>query len=145
MSSDEEAPPLPAPDERHEQMTTLWKQIERSPLASDEAGGDAAATRDVTKEYYPLLDTLRLYAGWLLAWYFLIFALGSAQWLHHTPFQISFLSDLFLSPMILSFACACFLFLLLSSIHILLGRRLMVGIVLTLIGFGLFAVFYANM
>ncbi len=137
------SPPLP-PDDRHQEIASLWKQIEQSPLAADPTNDQPAATPQVSKGYYPLVDTFRLYAGWLLAWYFLIYALGSYQWLRHLPFQIPFLGDLFQSTLILDFACACFLFLLLTSLHRRMGRGWVLGILLTLVGFGLFAGFYAN-
>jgi hypothetical protein len=94
-----------------------------------------------TKEYYPLSDTLRLYAGWLLAWYFLIYSFGGYQETRKLPFHIQIIQSLFESPLVLIFSVVCFLFLLLSSIHRLLGRSVLMGVLLTVLGIGLFIVF----
>ncbi len=72
--------------------------------------------------YYPVIDTLRLYAGWLLAWYFLIYAFGSYQATRALAFRAPYLDDLFLSPIVLTFTFGAFLFLLLSSLHRAFGR-----------------------
>ncbi len=96
------------------------------------------------EDYAPLSDTLRLYAGWLLAWYFIIFALGSYQFTRKLPFTIPLIDELFLSPLILNFACAAFLFLLLSGFHRMLGRRILIGIPLMLVGAALFVLFWSN-
>ncbi len=72
--------------------------------------------------YYPVVDTLRLYAGWLLAWYFLIYAFGSYQSTRALPFRIPYLDDLFSSPIVLTFTFGAFLFLLLSALHRAFGR-----------------------
>ncbi len=98
----------------------------------------------VHREYFPLTDTLRLYAGWLLAWYFVIYALGYYQATKPLPLRIGLIDELYLSPMILSFAVASFLFLLLSTIHRFLGRGIVLGILLSLVGIGLFAVYQSN-
>lgn len=109
---------------------------------ADEASSPSDAKPD---GYAPLVDTLRLYAGWLLAWYFAVFALGSYQFTRSLPVRISFIEELFLSPMMLGFACLCFLFLVLSRIHQATGKGVLKGIGLTVVGFVLFAVFFANM
>lgn len=67
--------------------------------------------------YFPLLETLRLYAGWLLAWYCLVYAVGSYQFTRPLPFRIPYAESLFLSPLVLSFTFGAFIFLLLSEIY----------------------------
>jgi hypothetical protein len=94
--------------------------------------------------YYPLMDTLRLYAGWLLAWYFVIEALGSYQYLRTLPFRLSALDGLFRSLLVIRISAAAFLFLLLSTVHCMLGRGIAKGIILTLTGIVLLGVFIAN-
>ncbi len=94
--------------------------------------------------YYPIIDTLRLYAGWLLAWYFLIYALGSYQFLRKFPFQLPYIDDLFWSPIVLSFTFGAFLFLLLSSVHRLFGRGLLTGAGLTVLGLVALFLFHQN-
>ena len=85
----------------------------------------------VGKLYFPLGDTFRLYAGWLLAWYFLIFSIGSYQFLKRSPYHIPYMDELFLSPVLLTFAFGAFLFLLLSTLHRLLGRGVLTAVLLT--------------
>src|SRR3989344_3981896 len=80
--------------------------------------------------YFPLLDTLRLYAGWLLAWYCLVYAVGSYQFMRELPVRIPYADSLFLSPLVLSFTFAAYLFLLLSGWYVSAGRKKPVAMVL---------------
>lgn len=98
----------------------------------------------VKKTYYPIMDTLRLYAGWLFAWYFLIFALGAYAFTRALPFEIPLAGSLFQSPVIISFAFGTFLFLLVTEFHRLLGKGIGSGIVLTAAWFGVFVLFRMN-
>ncbi len=97
------------------------------------------------REYLPLSDTMRLYAGWLLALYFVVYALGSYQWLGNAPLSLGFVDELFLSPLILAFSVAAFLYLLLHTVFRWLGGGAFKGIVLGAIGVVLFLAFRANM
>ncbi len=92
------------------------------------------STKKKSVDYYPLTDTIRLYAGWLLAWYFLIYMFGAYQFTRALPVKISIVDDLFFSPLILHFAAAAFIFLLLSSVHRVLGRKILLGVGLFIIG-----------
>lgn len=96
------------------------------------------------KMYYPLLDTFRLYAGWLLAWYMVVLAIGSSQRMHEVPWHISFIEDLFSTPLILSFSAATFLFLLFTDIHRILGGGKLKGLGLFLVAVIAFLFFQAN-
>lgn len=95
-------------------------------------------------QYFPLMDTFRLYAGWLLAWYFLIFSFGSYQFLQKSPLRIPYLTELFLSPILLTFAFGAFLFLLASTVHRLVGKGLITGLILTAMWGGVVYVFQMN-
>ncbi len=95
-------------------------------------------------EYHPLIDTLRLYAGWFLACLFVIYTLGSTQQLRPLPFHLSILDEWMDSPMILHVTLVTFLFLLLSSVHQFLGRGFWRGVGLVVIGFVLLVVFQVN-
>ena len=66
--------------------------------------------------YAPLLETLRLYAGWLLTWYALVFALGGYQATKGLPFEMPLVYGLAQSPLVLTFAFGTFLFLLFTSL-----------------------------
>jgi hypothetical protein len=94
--------------------------------------------------YFPLLDTLRLYAGWLLAWYCLVYALGSYQHFRPLPFTVPYVEGLFLSPLVLSFTLAAYLFLLLTGIWKAIGKGLLSGCALTIIGIAVFALYRMN-
>lgn len=95
--------------------------------------------------YAPLQATMRLYAGWLLAWYFLIYALGSYGELQPLPYRLSLVEQLFLSPIILLFACAAFLFLLLTSVHRFLGGGFARGLLCFMLGVMMLGLFYQYM
>lgn len=90
------------------------------------------------RAYHPLLATLRLYAGWLLAWYGLFVALGYYSIVRTLPSDIPFVQAFYYSPLIFSFIIGIFLFLLLSALHKAMNGRFPSGIVLTLLGIGLF-------
>ena len=95
-------------------------------------------------EYYPIVDTLRLYAGWLLAFLAVIFAAGSYQHLRILPFEASIIDEWSESGLLLQVTFLTFLFLLFSEIHRALGRGLWKGLFLTMIGFVLFVAFRVN-
>ena len=103
-----------------------------------------AATAEVTHSYVPLTDTLRLFAGWLLAWYGLVYLLGAMKLENRIPFDIPFVDGLFFSPLILRLAFGTYLFLLLTTIHKAMGRGTGKGIVLTLAGVLMFTFFHVN-
>lgn len=84
--------------------------------------------------YYPLIDTLRLYAGWLLAWYSVVFAIGAYQSRGTLPFHSDLIAGLASSITVLSLAFATFLFLMLSSLHRLIHGGILKGFLLTLLG-----------
>lgn len=94
--------------------------------------------------YFPLLETLRLYAGWLLAWYAIVYAVGSYQFMKDVPFHIPYAESLFLSPLVLSFTFAAYLFLLLTGIYKMAGRSKKVGIVLFITGVAVFLLYKMN-
>lgn len=90
-----------------------------------------------THSYLPLMATLRLYAGWLLAWYGLFVALGYFTTVRQLPFEIPFVQAFYFSPLIFTFTAGIFIFLLLSAVHKALHGKLVTGILLTLVGVGL--------
>jgi len=97
-----------------------------------------------TAPYFPLLETLRLYAGWLLAWYALVYIVGAYQFLKDLPFHIPYAESLFLSPLVLSFTFAAYVFLLLSSLYIATGRHKIFALLLCIGGIGLFVLYRSN-
>lgn len=97
-----------------------------------------------TVSYARLSDTLRLYAGWLIAWYVLIFAFGSYQFTRTLPIQSDLLEHFFISPVLVTFAFGAFLFLLFTDIHRIEGRSHWYGLFLTLLGIGLVWLFAVN-
>jgi hypothetical protein len=121
--------PEPAPPEFHDIEKKIDAAAKEPPKAVPAARG----------AYYPLVDTLRLYAGWLMAWYVLFVALGYYAYERELPFDIPIVEGFFFSPLIFRFISAMFIFLALSSFHKLLRGKLLSGIVLTLAGCGLYA------
>lgn len=102
------------------------------PWATTDAGtGKTKAVIDM--EYAPLQDTLRLFAGWLLAWYGLVYAIGGLRAEQSITADIPVIDALFQSPLLLRLTFGTFLFLIVSSIHAWTGRGITKGIVLTLI------------
>lgn len=97
-----------------------------------------------SEEYVPLLDTLRLFAGWLLGWYGLIYLLGALQLKRILPEDLPLVQSLFTSGIILRLTFATFLFLLLSSLHRALYKGAGVGALLTAIGMALFFLVHIN-
>lgn len=110
----------------------------------DSKGKKAAALPLEEQSYVPLTDTLRLFAGWLLAWYALIYILGEFQTEGRLPFDIPFLEALFASPLVLRFTFATFLFLLLTSIQRATGKGFAKGLMLTIAGVVIFGLFHVN-
>jgi hypothetical protein len=96
------------------------------------------------KAYIPLVETLRLFAGWLLAWYGAVYVLGGFQLEHKLPVEVPFLEALFTSPLVLRFTFGTFLFLLMTSIHRWMGRGVGKAITLTLTGVLMFVLFHLN-
>lgn len=92
------------------------------------------------RRYVPLIGTLRLYGGWLMAWYMIIYLLGAYQVTGKSPFVLPIIEGLFYSKIVLIFTFATFLFLLLSTLHRSLhgGKRTEWGFLLLWVGFVVF-------
>ncbi|MDP6575882.1 MAG: hypothetical protein QF755_05325 [Candidatus Peribacteraceae bacterium] len=94
--------------------------------------------------YFHLLDTLRLYAGWLLVGYFTAYVLGLYKLTKPLSFDIPYVLAFLYSPLILSFTLACFLFLLATSIYKRIKGGTISGVVLTVLSVGVFVFYRAN-
>ncbi|MBM3231223.1 hypothetical protein FJZ28_02740 [Candidatus Peregrinibacteria bacterium] len=97
------------------------------------------------KTYLPFLETLRLYAGWLLAWYGIVYIVGAYQYLKPLPFRVPYAESLFLSPLVLSFTFASYLFLLCCALYRASGKSKSSAIVVTVIGIGAFVLYRMNL
>jgi len=93
-----------------------------------------AETVKTNSSYQPLVQTLMLYAGWLLAWYGLFVALGYYANTRALSWDIPFVQAFYVSPFIFSFTIAIFSFLLLSAINKKIHGRWIGAIILTVIG-----------
>lgn len=71
------------------------------------------------KSYAPILLTVRLYAGWLLAWYAVFVSFGYYSHYRSLPISIPFVEAFYTSSTMFGVIVATFLFLLLST---LLGK-----------------------
>ncbi|PIR52331.1 hypothetical protein COU77_00910 [Candidatus Peregrinibacteria bacterium CG10_big_fil_rev_8_21_14_0_10_49_16] len=83
------------------------------------------------------ISVLRIYAGWLLAWYALVFILGTYQLTKRLPIEFPYVDSLVQSPLLPRFAFGVFLFLLLSSLHQAWYGGIIKGTLLTAVGVGL--------
>lgn len=129
-----------SPSWTHEHVPDRAAPLSTAPASAEAAPKPKLQARKAA-DYYPLFDTLRLYAGWLLAWYVAIYALGAYQVTRRLPVELSLVEELFFSPLILHFAVAAYLFLTLSSLHRLLRRNRLAAVGLWVLGILLFLVF----
>ncbi len=97
-----------------------------------------------TTAYVPFVETLRLFAGWLLAWYGMVYLLGDLTVQQKMPVYIPYLNALFESDLVLRFTFGTFLFLLLTTIHKAIGGGVGKGIAVTIVGVAVFVLFHLN-
>lgn len=96
------------------------------------------------KSYYSLVDTFRIYAGWLLALLSLAYIVGAYQYTKEVPLNMPILQALVFSPLLLQVALISFLFLLLSGIQRITKGGVAMGIILTVVGLAAFVFYRAN-
>jgi type II secretory pathway component PulF len=96
------------------------------------------------KIYLPIAATLRLYAGWLLAYYSIVYAIGWYAHSRNLPMDIPYVEALLLSPLVLSFTLAAFLFLMFHTLHQVWGKGIVKGMLLSVAGIGMFVVYRMN-
>jgi hypothetical protein len=115
---------------------------------TDEPDGSKKTPKKAVKAapvgYIPLVDTLRLFAGWLLAWYGVIYVLGSLQLSGKISTEWPFVQGLFESALVLRFTFATFMFLMLSTIHRAIKGAVGSGIALSVVGVVLVMLFHLN-
>ncbi|MDD5469851.1 MAG: hypothetical protein PHO92_03590 [Candidatus Peribacteraceae bacterium] len=138
-----DTPQEQSPAERNSSGSPLPEAEEAAP-PSWHLEEEESAPAPAQKTYYPFSDTLRLYAGWLLAWYALVYALGYYQSTRNLPFEVPYLMGIYTSPLVLSFTLASFLFLLMTSLHRLVGRGRVAGVFFSLAGIALFVLYRMN-
>lgn len=127
-------------------IATLQPTEPERPPVAPATQKTAAPVPKVTKKYYPFIDTLRLYAGWLLAWYALVYALGSYQYTKNTYIRVPYVEALLppFSSVVFTFTIVAFLFLLLTSIYKVSGATRMRAFSLWLLGIATFALYRLN-
>ena len=103
-----------------------------TPLPWSGANNGAAPRLPDEPTYAPLHETLRVFAGWLLAWYGLIYALGFLSQTNRLP-SIPFIHELFVSPLVLSFTFGTFFLLALSNVHQWIHGKTITGFLLVLV------------
>lgn len=91
------------------------------PLPWSGANNGAAPRLPDEESYVPMHQTLRIFSGWLLAWYGLIYALGFLEQTGKIA-PVPFIHELFASRLVLQFTFGTFLLLALSNVHHWLGR-----------------------
>ena len=106
-------PPPPPPTQEPIEIDPPREQVPAHDWTVEEEPSVSVSQESL---YFPIIDTLRLYAGWLLAWYAIIYGLGSYQASRTLPFEIPYLMGIYYSPLVLSFTLGAFLFLLFTSL-----------------------------
>lgn len=101
------------------------------PWSAGHPQGPVLKQVDSTSSYAPLHETLRIFAGWLLAWYGLVYALGFLEFSGKLP-TLPFVHELFVSPLVLQFTFGTFLLLALSNVHRWLGGGNLKGLLLAI-------------
>jgi hypothetical protein len=96
------------------------------------------------KVYLPIAATLRLYAGWLLAYYSVVYAVGWYAYSRTLPRDIPYVEALMLSPLVLSFTLAAFLFLVFHSLYQVWGKGILKGVLVSIAGIAVFVVYRMN-
>jgi hypothetical protein len=137
------AQPTPASAASVNKPITIPPPREQAP-AHDWAQKPSSTESADTRQYYPFLDTLRLYAGWLLAWYALVYALGAYTTTRSLPFEIPYLMGIYASPLVLSFTLASFLFLAMTSLYKKLGTGTLSALFCTIVGVLAFVFYRVN-
>ncbi len=96
------------------------------------------------KVYLPIAATLRLYAGWLLAYYSIVYAVGWYAHSRNLPVEIPYVEALMLSPLVLSFTLAAYVFLVFHTLHQAWGKGITKGMVVSITGVAVFVVYRMN-
>lgn len=94
--------------------------------------------------YYPLGETVRLYAGWLLAWYGLVYILGHYERSRQPLPSIPYVSGLLYSPAIFTFTLGCFLYLFCHTLMRRFPVNTGVDFLISLVGIGIFVSFLVS-
>lgn len=119
------------PEDLREVPAVADKKAKPAPLPWSGAQNGSAPALKEAPPYAPLHETLRIFAGWLLAWYGVIYALGFLEQTKKLP-ALPFVSELFQSRLVLQFTFGTFLLLALSNLHRWTGRSVLLGFVLAL-------------
>lgn len=130
-------PPRPAPPPVAPPTAVAAPVADFVPLVKPKDNGEESG-------YVPLGDTLRLFAGWLLAWYGVVYLVGDYQRSGKLPFELPFVESMFTSPLILRFAFGTFLFLFFSTLHRWMGGGILKGCTLFLLWVITVAFFHVN-
>jgi hypothetical protein len=136
--------PIDVTEASSEPFSFVSPQPSQTPQPSSRVEKKTAAPLSAKKVYLPIAATLRLYAGWLLAYYALVYAVG---WYEHSrtlPFEIPYVEALILSPLVFSFTFAAFLFLIGHSLYRAAGGGLWKGMLVSSVGIGVFVVYRMN-
>lgn len=91
--------------------------------------------------YTSIFSTLRLYAGWLLAWYAVFVSLGYYVHTRALPFSIPFVEAFYLSSLMFSITVATFVFLFLSTVHRFMHGSRVSGVIFGIVAIALFLIF----
>jgi hypothetical protein len=121
--------------------------VSRAPSPPQKRRSSSAPSKNPPAvKYHPLHDTLRLYAGWLLAFYAVAYALGAYQHTRSLPFRIPYAEAQLpaFAPLVFSMTLGVFLFLLLGTLHRTLRGGKALGFLFALLGILAFTFYRMN-
>ncbi len=135
----------PIPQQQRPVPPKAWNPVEEKipaqapplpPLAPRQPVAASVSEPESTTVYHPVLSTLRLYAGWLLAWYALFAAFGYYYSVREISVDIPIVQGFASSALVTTFILGIFVFLLFSSLYRSLNGGKVIGALLTLLGLG---------
>lgn len=92
--------------------------------------------------YYPLVETLRLYCGWLCALLFVLYAVGAPYVLHWNT-SLYLVRDWVTAPLFRDVSLAAFLFLFATSLHRRVHGGMLTGLLLLVVSLAALGAFLA--
>lgn len=104
------------------------------PVVETQTKKKVEAQKLAQEEYHPLMNTLLLYAGWLLAWYGIFVALGHYASVRALPWDIPFVQAFYISPFIFTITSAIFFFLMFNAINKAIHGKWIGGILFSILG-----------
>ena len=139
-------PEFTVPPNPQQSEAVNWKIMDEETTPPIDAFQETTTDKELDDqtEYYPLSDTIRLYAGWQLALYVMVYALGFYQLNEKVSFRVPYIDALFISPILLTATLGCFLFLACTEITRMFPNKTTLKIFVSLLFIVLFVFYRSN-